>query len=106
MPGLVEAARLGTVSVVNGIGSGVLENPGLLPFLPRLCQLLLDEPLRLTSAPTWWCGDAGGALDVLAHLADAGLQADRPRHRAHPRLGWELSAGDRDELAARIEAEP
>ena len=36
VPGLLGAARLGTVAVVNGIGSGVIENPGLLPFLPTL----------------------------------------------------------------------
>ena len=36
VPGLLEAARLGTVAVVNGIGSGVIENPGLLPYLPAL----------------------------------------------------------------------
>ena len=30
VPGLVEACRLGTVSVVNPLGSGVLENPALL----------------------------------------------------------------------------
>src|SRR5690242_821290 len=28
VPGLLEAARLGTVAVVNGLGSGVAENPG------------------------------------------------------------------------------
>ena len=38
VPGLVEAARRGTVSIVNGIGSGIVENRGLLPFLPRLCE--------------------------------------------------------------------
>ena len=36
VPGLVEAARVGGVSIVNTLGSGVLENPGLAPYLPRL----------------------------------------------------------------------
>ena len=49
MTGLVECVRQGTVSVVNDIGSGILENPALLPFLPRLCERLLGQPLRLPS---------------------------------------------------------
>ena len=36
VPGLVEAARLGGVSIVNTLGSGVLENPGLLPYPPAV----------------------------------------------------------------------
>ena len=55
--GLVEAVRRGRVRVVNGLGAGVLENPGLLPYLPAVCEALLGEPLRLASVPTWWCGD-------------------------------------------------
>ena len=33
--GLAEACRRGTVTVVNTLGSGVLESPGLAPFLPQ-----------------------------------------------------------------------
>lgn len=68
--GLVEAVRRGRVRVVNGLGSGVLENPGLLPFMPALCEELLGEPLRLQSLPTWWCGDAGSVEEVLDRWAD------------------------------------
>ena len=43
-PGLVEAARRGTVSIVNTLGSSVLENPALMAFLPRLGEHLLGAP--------------------------------------------------------------
>ncbi len=66
--GLVEAVRRGRVRVVNGLGSGVLENPGLLPYLPAACEALLGEPLRLASVPTWWCGDPEGLDHVLDRL--------------------------------------
>lgn len=106
VPGLVEAARTGSVSVVNGLGSGVLENPGLLPFLPALCQQLLDEPLRLKSVPTWWCGDADGlalARKALPRLVIKPLW--RGVARTH-RYGWELSAAEQEDLLRRIETEP
>jgi uncharacterized circularly permuted ATP-grasp superfamily protein/uncharacterized alpha-E superfamily protein len=106
VPGLIEAARLGTVTVVNALGSGVLENPGLLPFLPAVAKLLLGEPLRLKSVPTWWCGDPDSRRHVLAHLDELVL---KPIARGIGRTlldGAALSAADRDDLRLRIEAEP
>ncbi len=70
--GLVEAVRRDRVRVVNGFGAGVLENPGLLPYLPAACEALLGEPLRLASIPTWWCGDPDGLAVVLDSLNSAG----------------------------------
>jgi uncharacterized circularly permuted ATP-grasp superfamily protein/uncharacterized alpha-E superfamily protein len=66
--GLSEAVRRGNVRVVNGLGSGVLENPGLLPFLPAISEALLGESLRLPSVESWWCGDPESREHVLAHL--------------------------------------
>ncbi|MGQ0842517.1 MAG: circularly permuted type 2 ATP-grasp protein [Sporichthyaceae bacterium] len=106
VPGLVEAARSGNVAVVNGLGAGVAENPALMPFLPGLCQLLLDEPLRLKSVPTYWCGDADGLRQVLPRLADLVVKPiARGIGRTHVN-GWELSTAQLAELRARIEAEP
>ena len=64
--GLVEAVRRGRVRIVNGLGAGVLENPGLLPYLPAACEALLGEQLRLDSVRTWWCGDPDSLDHVLS----------------------------------------
>ena len=66
--GLTEAVRRGRVRIVNGLGAGVVENPGLLPYLPAVCEALLGEQLRLESVPTWWCGDAASREQVLDRL--------------------------------------
>ncbi|MCL3818842.1 circularly permuted type 2 ATP-grasp protein [Aeromicrobium wangtongii] len=66
--GLSEAVRRGTVRVVNGLGAGVLENPGMLPYMSAMCELLLDEPLRLPSVQTYWTGDPRSMAYVLDHL--------------------------------------
>lgn len=68
--GLLEAARRGTVRVVNGLGAGLLENPGLLPFLPAACEALLGEPLRLPSVATTWLGDDDARAHARAALDD------------------------------------
>jgi uncharacterized circularly permuted ATP-grasp superfamily protein/uncharacterized alpha-E superfamily protein len=106
VPGLVEACRVGRVSVVNTLGSGVLENPGLLPLLPRLAEHLLGEPLLLASAPSWWCGDDVGRRHVLAHLDRLVIKSITREPGAQTLLGWEMSAAQRAELRARIEARP
>jgi uncharacterized circularly permuted ATP-grasp superfamily protein/uncharacterized alpha-E superfamily protein len=67
--GLTEAVRRGRVRLVNGLGAGVLENPGLMPFMPAVCERLLGEQLRLPSVQTTWCGDPDGLEAVLEAMA-------------------------------------
>lgn len=54
--GLLEAVRLQNVAIINPIGSGVLENPGLIPFMKNICKYFLDEDLILPQIASWWCG--------------------------------------------------
>lgn len=104
VPGLLEAARLGTVTVLNGLGAGVAENPGLLPFLPASCRALLGEDLLLPSVPTWWCGDPASLAHVRAHLGELVLT---PVARGRtPIRGADLDPAGRAALLARVEAEP
>lgn len=55
-PGIVEAVRRGNLTMVNALGSGILETRALLAFLPRICEALRGEPLKLSNIATWWCG--------------------------------------------------
>ena len=98
VPGLSEAVRRGTVRIVNGLGAGVLENPGLLPYLPAASEALLGESLRLPSVPTWWCGDPDGLDTVLAGL-------DQLVVRTIDGTSTDLSDGP-DELRRKILANP
>ncbi len=103
--GLLECVRQGTVSIVNNIGSGILENPALLPFLPDLCERLLGQSLRLPSVQTWWCGDPASLSHVLTHLDSIVV---RPISRGHGRSvrGTALSTEQRELLVARIKDAP
>ncbi len=103
--GLTECVRQGTVSVLNNLGSGVLENPALLPFLPELCERLLGQSLRLPSVETWWCGDEAALSHVLNSLDSVVI---RPIGRGHGRSvrGAALSLRQRELLADRIKATP
>jgi uncharacterized circularly permuted ATP-grasp superfamily protein len=57
----------GNLQRINPPGSDLMESPAWMPFLPRLCQRVLDEDLILPSVPTWWCGDR----QSLRHVEDS-----------------------------------
>ncbi|MFZ0385988.1 MAG: circularly permuted type 2 ATP-grasp protein [Solirubrobacteraceae bacterium] len=106
VPGLVEAARAQTVSIVNTLGSSVLESPALMAFVPRLAEHLLGGPLKLASTPAWWCGEEAGRRHVLANLRELILRPTSPAVAEPTRRGWELSAAQLGQLKQLIEARP
>ncbi len=68
VPGLIGALRAGHVSVLNALGSGLMESPALLGFLPALAPLLSGSELLMPNVATWWCGQAGERQFVLDNL--------------------------------------
>ncbi|MDP9175570.1 MAG: circularly permuted type 2 ATP-grasp protein [Planctomycetota bacterium] len=106
VPGLVEAVRQGNVAIANALGSGVLQAPAFLSFLPQLCRKLLGEELRLPSVQTWWCGEAEARKFVLANLNTLVIKPAFPPREADPVFGGELSSKQLQELADRINARP
>jgi uncharacterized circularly permuted ATP-grasp superfamily protein/uncharacterized alpha-E superfamily protein len=70
VPGLLQALRAGNVAIANALGSGIVQSPAFLPFLPGLCRHVLGEELELPSVATWWCGQKSAEQHVLAHLDD------------------------------------
>lgn len=70
VPGLLQAARSGTVHIANAVGAGILEHPGLSAFLPDLCRSLLGEELLLPCRETLWCGSPDSLAQVEDELDD------------------------------------
>ncbi|MEE4300692.1 MAG: circularly permuted type 2 ATP-grasp protein, partial [Pseudomonadales bacterium] len=104
IPGLLEVARRGAVGMVNPLGAGVLENPGLIPFLPRIARQFLGEELQLESLPTWWCGEQGGLDHVLANMDE--LVIKRIDRGGGAVWGGGLTEGQSADWRARILADP
>ncbi|MFV0245077.1 MAG: circularly permuted type 2 ATP-grasp protein [Qingshengfaniella sp.] len=69
-PGLVEAVRQQQVSIVNALGTGILETRALMAFLPQISEALTGSPLRLPNIATWWCGQPTERDHVLANHRD------------------------------------
>jgi uncharacterized circularly permuted ATP-grasp superfamily protein/uncharacterized alpha-E superfamily protein len=101
--GLVEVQRRGAVTVVNTLGSGVLESPGLLRFLPELAGLLLGESPLLHIAPVFWGGIDAERSHIVANLSALLI---KPTVGGDTIVGPALSSRQRANLTARIEAAP
>jgi uncharacterized circularly permuted ATP-grasp superfamily protein/uncharacterized alpha-E superfamily protein len=79
VPGLLQAARAGTVVMANALGSGFLESPAIQGFLPAIAQRLLGQALLTPSLPTWWCGEAAAWADVHDTLDGKVVRSTFPR---------------------------
>ncbi len=105
-PGLLQAVRTGNVAVVNTLGTGLVENPGLLPYLPALCREILNEDLKIQSALTWWCGDPLSLQHVLTHLPTLVIKSCSPGTKQEPIFGGDLSTASLSELTEKIRSHP
>jgi uncharacterized circularly permuted ATP-grasp superfamily protein/uncharacterized alpha-E superfamily protein len=102
VPGLLEVARRGRVSVVNPVGVAAIENPALGGLLDALAPALLDEELAIRGPETWWCGRPDGLSHVLAHLDDLVVVPIHPASGSGPIFVSTLSAERREALRNRI----
>ena len=104
--GLLEVARRGNVLIANPLGSSILENIGLMAFMPNICKYFLGEDLVLNNIATWWCGqdkERSYVLEnidklVIKNISTSGLQSLI--------LGWKLSKEERGKLINKINRFP
>ena len=101
--GLIEVQRRGAVTVVNTLGAGVLESPGLQRFLPQLAERLLGEKPLLDTPQLYWGGFERERSHLLARLSSLLI---KPTVGGANIVGPALSNRQLADLTARIEAAP
>jgi uncharacterized circularly permuted ATP-grasp superfamily protein len=53
VPGLVNAARAGRVTIANGVGNGIADDKGVYPHVPKLIEYYLNEKPLLPNVETY-----------------------------------------------------
>ncbi len=109
-PGMTEALRQGSISMVNALGSGILETRAFNAFMPRLSRELMGEELALPTIATWWCGQPAERQHVIDNFDQlmvgpafaTGLAIDD--HKA-TFLGSTLGENERTAMLRRLETE-
>ncbi len=104
--GLMEAVRQRKVLVINPLGCRVLENPGLMAFLPKICKQLLGEDLAIPSVATWWCGQPLELSYVLEHMESLVIRSIYRGTDHKSVFGGNLSKGELEELKRKIRRSP
>ena len=108
VPGLTEVLRNGGVTLANALGSGVVETPVVMSFMPGLCRRVLGEELRLSNIATWWCGqerERKAVLDRMDDMALAGAYGNAipGSQRYQSVIGASMSAENKAALRLAIE---
>jgi len=104
--GLVSAVRKGNVAIANALGSGVLENPALMAFLPKICRAYLGEDLHLPSVATWWCGHEKERKYVLENLGKLVIKSIYPLGSTNAIFGNKLSREELQTWRDKINTQP
>jgi len=104
--GLMQSVRLGYVAIANPIGSCVMENPGLLAFLPGIAKHYFGEDLKLPSVATWWCGQENERRFVLENLEKLVIKTIHRTRGYRSIFGAQLTQAEQAELRERILHKP
>ncbi|WP_108645702.1 circularly permuted type 2 ATP-grasp protein [Polynucleobacter rarus] len=110
VPGLMQVIRAGNVVIANAPGSGFLESPGLLAFLPSISERLLGQPLLLPAVDTWWCGEDAAFESAKENLVNSAVKATYPSLEGHQHfdsfLVKNLGAKESSKLLEKIKKSP
>ncbi|MGG9972743.1 circularly permuted type 2 ATP-grasp protein [Ferruginibacter sp. SUN002] len=105
--GLLQAVRSGNVSIANPLGSSVLENPGLMGFLPRLARHFFGEDLILPTIASWWCGQPMELKYVLDNIESLVVKKIYRESRISTSVNTSnLSKNEIEKLKLDIQAQP
>lgn len=108
VPGLLQVVRKGNVAIANPLGSSIIENAGLVPFLPSIAKHFFGTDLLTPSIATWWCGqpkEMHYVIDNIKHLVIRRIYRNVAGTRSAID-GASLTPDKMDELVREIKANP
>ena len=104
--GLVDAARREKLSLINPIGSAVLENPALNPFMKNIAKFFFDEELMLPQIATWWCGQPTELEYVLDNIERLIVKPVNRSAGFEAYFGRKMDEAGREALRKRLRGAP
>jgi len=104
--GIINAARLGHVTLANAVGNGVADDKLLYTYVPDLIRYYLGEEPVLANVDTWRVGDQEARAEVLDRLDELVLKPVDGSGGKGIVIGPAASSAELDELRRRILADP
>ena len=104
--GLVDAMRREQLAMINPVGSALMENLGLNPFMKSVARFFLDEELKLPQIATWWCGQKKELDYVLEHLETLIIKPIDRTTGAKAYVGSRMASEEREALRVKLQQTP
>jgi uncharacterized circularly permuted ATP-grasp superfamily protein len=105
-PGLVTAARSGSVTIANAVGNGVADDKLIYTYLPDLVRYYLAEEPVLPNVDTWRLEDPGALEEVLDRLDELVVKPVDGAGGKGLVIGPQASAAELATLRAQLKADP
>jgi len=105
-PGLMLAARLGTVTIANAVGNGVADDKLVYTYMPDLIRYYLGEDAVIKNVDTWRLEDPGALEEVLDRLDELVVKPVDGSGGKGLVVGPDASAKELAELRSRLQADP
>lgn len=106
VPGLVDAYRAGNVALANAPGNGVADDKVVYSYVPDMIRYYEGEDAILPNVPTFLCWRDQDRQHVLQNLDKLVVKAANEAGGYGMLVGPHSTAQQREEFAARIEANP
>ncbi|SDT85950.1 Uncharacterized conserved protein, circularly permuted ATPgrasp superfamily [Verrucomicrobium sp. GAS474] len=106
VPGLVSCVRKGTVTIANALGADIADNRALHAYIPGIIEFYLNERMLLPSVATWVCRDVDVREQVYGNWDRHVIKEVVNRSPKSVWVGKDLDEKGREELKAKIEADP
>jgi uncharacterized circularly permuted ATP-grasp superfamily protein len=105
-PGIIEAWRRGNVAIANAPGTGVADDKAIYPYVPAMIRYYLGEEPLIDNVPTYDLGDDQQMAHVVANIGSMVLKPVDASGGYGIHFGRLQSAGEREELVAKLRAHP
>lgn len=71
--GILQVVRDGNLVIASAPGSGLVESPVFMAFMPRICRALMGTDLQMPGVATYWGGEADSLELILDTIDDLAL---------------------------------
>ncbi len=106
VPGILNVAREGHVTLANAVGNGVADDKAVYPYVPALISYYLGEEALLPNVPTYDLQDPDQLAEVLGRLDRMVIKPVDGSGGYGLVIGTQASPAELDATARRVTADP
>lgn len=106
VPGLMNAYRMGNVSLANAVGTGISDDKAIYPFVPDMIRYYLKQEPILPNVPTYLCVRPDERQFVLENLDKLVVKCTDQSGGYGMLMGHQATKSERDRFAQLIQGDP